>query len=52
VRPSLFLISLFCICLLIPASPAAAAVPHTLQPREKRGSIAAANNHTTTTGAA
>ena len=46
-RPSRLL--LFCICLLIPASPAAAAVPHTVQPGETLWSIAAANNLTTRT---
>jgi N-acetylmuramoyl-L-alanine amidase len=50
VRPSRLL--LFCICLLIPASPAAAAVPHTVQPGETLWSIAAANNLTTRTVAA
>ena len=43
---------LFCICLLIPASPASAAVPHTVQPGETLWSIAAANNLTTRTVAA
>jgi LysM repeat protein len=47
VRPSRLL--LFCICLLIPASPASAAVPHTVQPGETLWSIAAANNLTTRT---
>jgi LysM repeat protein len=50
VRPSRLL--LFCICLLIPASPASAAVPHTVQPGETLWSIAAANNLTTRTLAA
>jgi LysM repeat protein len=50
VRPSRLL--LFCICLLIPASPASAAVPHTVQPGETLWSIAAANNLTTRTVAA
>jgi len=47
VRPSRIL--LFCICLLIPASPASAAVPHVVQPGETLWSIAAANNLTTRT---
>jgi LysM repeat protein len=50
VRPSRLL--LFCICILIPASPASAAVPHTVQPGETLWSIAAANNLTTRTVAA
>src|SRR5215217_5755760 len=50
VRPSRLL--LFCIALLIPAAPAAAAVPHTVQPGETLWSIAAANNLTTRTVAA
>jgi N-acetylmuramoyl-L-alanine amidase len=50
VRPSRLL--LFCICLLIPASPASAAVPHVVQPGETLWSIAAANNLTTRTVAA
>jgi LysM repeat protein len=50
VRPSRLL--LFCIFLLIPASPASAAVPHTVQPGETLWSIAAANNLTTRTVAA
>jgi LysM repeat protein len=50
VRPRRLL--LFCICLLIPASPASAAVPHTVQPGETLWSIAAANNLTTRTVAA
>jgi N-acetylmuramoyl-L-alanine amidase len=50
VRPSRLL--LFCICLLIPASSASAAVPHTVQPGETLWSIAAANNLTTRTVAA
>jgi LysM repeat protein len=50
VRPSRLL--LFCIFLLIPAAPAAAAVPHTVQPGETLWSIAAANNLTTRTVAA
>jgi N-acetylmuramoyl-L-alanine amidase len=50
VRPSrLFL---FCIAFLIPAAPASAAVPHTVQPGETLWSIAAANNLTTRTVAA
>ena len=40
---------LFCIALLIPAAPASAAVPHTVQPGETLWSIAAANNLTTRT---
>jgi soluble lytic murein transglycosylase-like protein len=47
VRPSRLL--LFCICLLIPSTPASAAVPHTVQPGETLWSIAAANNLTTRT---
>ncbi|HET8758432.1 MAG TPA: LysM peptidoglycan-binding domain-containing protein [Solirubrobacteraceae bacterium] len=43
---------LFCIALLIPAAPAAAAVPHTVQSGETLWSIAAANNLTTRTVAA
>ena len=43
---------LFCIFLLIPAAPASAAVPHTVQPGETLWSIAAANNLTTRTVAA
>jgi len=50
VRPSRLL--LFCIFLLIPAAPASAAVPHTVQPGETLWSIAAANNLTTRTVAA
>jgi N-acetylmuramoyl-L-alanine amidase len=50
VRPSRLL--LFCIALLIPAAPASAAVPHTVQPGETLWSIAAANNLTTRTVAA
>jgi LysM repeat protein len=50
VRPSRLL--LFCICLLIPASSASAAVPHTVQPGETLWSIAASNNLTTRTVAA
>ncbi len=50
VRPSRLLI--FCIALLIPATPASAAVPHTVQPGETLWSIAAANNLTTRTVAA
>src|SRR5215208_1990594 len=50
VRPRRLL--LFCIALLIPAAPAAAAVPHTVQPGETLWSIAAANNLTTRTVAA
>ena len=49
-RPSRLL--LFCIFLLIPAAPASAAVPHTVQPGETLWSIAAANNLTTRTVAA
>src|SRR5215218_5337000 len=47
VRPRRLL--LFCIALLIPAAPASAAVPHTVQPGETLWSIAAANNLTTRT---
>jgi LysM repeat protein len=43
---------LFAIALLIPASSAQAAVPHTVQPGETLWSIAAANNLTTRTVAA
>ncbi len=43
---------LFSLALLIPAAPAAAAVPHTVQPGETLWSIAAANNLTTRTVAA
>jgi N-acetylmuramoyl-L-alanine amidase len=50
VRPSRLL--LFCIFLLIPAAPASAAVPHTVQAGETLWSIAAANNLTTRTVAA
>src|SRR4029450_4890231 len=50
VRPRRLL--LFCIALLIPAAPASAAVPHTVQPGETLWSIAAANNLTTRTVAA
>jgi LysM repeat protein len=50
VRPSRLL--LFCFALLIPAAPASAAVPHTVQPGETLWSIAAANNLTTRTVAA
>src|SRR5918998_5016971 len=50
VRPSRLLA--FCIFLLIPAAPASAAVPHTVQPGETLWSIAAANNLTTRTVAA
>ena len=49
-RPSRLLI--FCFALLIPAAPASAAVPHTVQPGETLWSIAAANNLTTRTVAA
>ncbi len=48
----LVLFPLFCIYLLIPASPASAAVAHTVQPGETLWSIAAANNLTTRTVAA
>jgi N-acetylmuramoyl-L-alanine amidase len=50
VRPSRLL--LFSLALLIPAAPASAAVPHTVQPGETLWSIAAANNLTTRTVAA
>jgi N-acetylmuramoyl-L-alanine amidase len=50
VSPSRLL--LFAIALLIPASSAHAAVPHTVQPGETLWSIAAANNLTTRTVAA
>jgi LysM repeat protein len=50
VRPRRLL--LFCIALSIPAAPASAAVPHTVQPGETLWSIAAANNLTTRTVAA
>jgi LysM repeat protein len=50
VRPSRLL--LFALFLLIPAAPASAAVPHTVQPGETLWSIAAANNLTTRTVAA
>jgi LysM repeat protein len=50
VRPSRLL--LLVIALLIPAAPASAAVPHTVQPGETLWSIAAANNLTTRTVAA
>src|SRR3954470_21533207 len=50
VRPSRWLP--FLIVLLIPAAPAAAAAPHTVQPGETLWSIAAANNLTTRTVAA
>ena len=43
---------LFFLFLLIPAAPASAAVPHTVQPGETLWSIAAANNLTTRTVAA
>ena len=46
-RPSRLL--LFALALLIPAAPASAAVPHTVQPGETLWSIAAANNLTTRT---
>ena len=49
-RPIRFL--LFSVALLIPAAPAAAAVPHVVQPGETLWSIAAANNLTTRTVAA
>ena len=49
-RPSRLL--LFALFLLIPAAPASAAVPHTVQPGETLWSIAAANNLTTRTVAA
>jgi LysM repeat protein len=51
VRPSRLLL-LFAVAMLIPAAPAAAAVPHTVQPGETLWSIAAANNLTTRTVAA
>jgi N-acetylmuramoyl-L-alanine amidase len=50
VRPSRLL--LFCLAVLIPAAPASAAVPHTVQPGETLWSIASANNLTTRTVAA
>jgi N-acetylmuramoyl-L-alanine amidase len=50
VRPSRLL--MFALFLLIPAAPASAAVPHTVQPGETLWSIAAANNLTTRTVAA
>jgi LysM repeat protein len=50
VRPSRLLV--FCIAFAIPAAPASAAVPHTVQPGETLWSIAAANNLTTRTVAA
>jgi LysM repeat protein len=50
VRPSRLL--LLVIALLIPAAPASAAAPHTVQPGETLWSIAAANNLTTRTVAA
>src|SRR3954471_9777415 len=50
VRPSRLL--LFFLALLIPAAPASAAAPHTVQPGETLWSIAAANNLTTRTVAA
>jgi LysM repeat protein len=50
VRPSRLL--LFLIALLLPAAPAAAAAPHTVQPGETLWSIAAANNLTTRSVAA
>jgi LysM repeat protein len=50
VRPSRLL--LLSLALLIPAAPASAAVPHTVQPGETLWSIAAANNLTTRTVAA
>ena len=49
-RPSRLL--LFALALLIPAAPASAAGPHTVQPGETLWSIAAANNLTTRTVAA
>jgi N-acetylmuramoyl-L-alanine amidase len=49
-RPSRLL--MFCIAFAIPAAPASAAVPHTVQPGETLWSIAAANNLTTRTVAA
>jgi N-acetylmuramoyl-L-alanine amidase len=45
-------LALFLIALLVPAAPAAAAVPHVVQPGETLWSIAAANNLTTRTVAA
>jgi N-acetylmuramoyl-L-alanine amidase len=51
VRPSRLLL-FFCAASLIPAAPAAAAVPHTVQAGETLWSIAAANNLTTRTVAA
>jgi N-acetylmuramoyl-L-alanine amidase len=50
VRPRRLL--LFCMALLIPAAPASAAVPHTVQPGETLWSIASSNNLTTRTVAA
>src|SRR6185503_9018995 len=50
VRPRRLL--LFCIALMIPAAPASAALPHTVQPGETLWSIAASNNLTTRTVAA
>jgi LysM repeat protein len=50
VRPSRILLVL--IAMLIPAAPASAAAPHTVQPGETLWSIAAANNLTTRTVAA
>src|SRR5215208_3700688 len=50
VRPRRLL--LFCLAVLIPAAPASAAVPHTVQPGETLWSIASANNLTTRTVAA
>ena len=49
-RPSRLL--LFCLAVLIPAAPASAAVPHTVQPGETLWSIASSNNLTTRTVAA
>ena len=49
-RPSRILLCL--IAMLIPAAPASAAAPHTVQPGETLWSIAAANNLTTRTVAA
>ena len=43
---------IFALLMLIPAAPASAAVPHTVQPGETLWSIAAANNLTTRTVAA
>jgi N-acetylmuramoyl-L-alanine amidase len=51
VRPSRLLL-FFAVALLLPAAPASAAVPHTVQPGETLWSIAAANNLTTRTVAA